>query len=163
MNWSPYCSKFLMEKTQVLFLSNRNDNRICQFNCSTISLWQWLNSSSFAFVNPISNLGLGDGICDILLACSKTLRKSPKLSSRASGSFLEMLTPSLRINRCCNFESQKWSTLNAEDFLLDPLLELFGGGTVKCPKCCDKSNYLRLFRPKLLLVFLHILNKVCTS
>ena len=33
-----YCSNFLMEKTQVLFFSNRKDNRICLFKCSTISL-----------------------------------------------------------------------------------------------------------------------------
>ena len=111
-----------MEKTQILFFSNWSDNRICLFKCSTISLEQWLNNSSFAFVNPTSNIGLGKGICDTLLAWSKALRNSPKLSSRDSISFLEMLTSSLRMNRCCNFESQRWNTLNAKDFLLDPLL-----------------------------------------
>ena len=67
-------------------------------------------------------MGLGNGICDTLLAWSKAFRNSPKLSSRDSISFLEMLTSSLRMNRCCNFESQKWKTSNAKDFLLDPLL-----------------------------------------
>ena len=103
-----------MEKTQVLFFSNRNDIRICLFKCSAISLLQWLNSSTFAFVNPISNLGLGNGICDTLLAWSKTLRNSPELSSRDSISVLEMLTSPLRINRCCNFEMQKWNTFECK-------------------------------------------------
>ena len=117
--------KFLMKKTQDLFFSNRNNIQICLFKCSTISLYQWLNSSSFAFANPISNLGLGNGSCDTLLAWSKALRYSPKLSSRGSISFFKMLTSYLRKNRCCNFESQKWNTLNAKDFLLDPLLTQF--------------------------------------
>ena len=30
--------ELFMEKTQALFLSNRNDNRICLLKCSTISL-----------------------------------------------------------------------------------------------------------------------------
>ena len=30
--------KFFIEKTQVLFFSNRNDNLVCLFKCSTISL-----------------------------------------------------------------------------------------------------------------------------
>ena len=29
---------------------------------------------------------------------------------------------------------------------------------MKCPKCCEKSNYLRLFCPKIHLVFIRILN-----
>ena len=105
-----------MEKTQVLFISNRNDNRICLLKCSTISLLRWLNNSSFAFVNAISNICLGNGICDTLLAWSNVLRNSPKFSSRNSICFLEMLTSSFGMNRCCNFESQKWNTLNAKDF-----------------------------------------------
>ena len=46
-----------------------------------------MNRSSFAFVNPTSNLGLGKGICDTLLVCSKALKNSPKLSSEYSISF----------------------------------------------------------------------------
>ena len=154
-----------MGKTQVLFFPNQKDKRVCLFKCSTISLLQWLNSSSFAFVNPILNLGLGNGICDILLAWSVALKNAPKLSSRDSISFSKMLTSSLRINRCCYFESQKWNFLNAKHFLLDPLLKR----TIRWWECevskmlDTKNNYLRLFRPKILLVFLRIRNKVRTS
>ena len=38
--------------------------------CSRISLYQWTKRLSFDNVGPISNLGLGGGICANLLACS---------------------------------------------------------------------------------------------
>ena len=60
----------------------------CSFQTGTIFKFVYSNAqlhpSSFAFVYPISNLGFGNGICDTLLAWSKALRNSPKLSSRDS-------------------------------------------------------------------------------
>ena len=94
----------------VLFKPERNSNLSVQM--LNYILLTMTEQFVFVFVNPISNLG--NGLCNTLLAWSKALRNSPKLSSRNSISFLAILTSSLRINRCCNFESQKRNTLIAK-------------------------------------------------
>ena len=55
---------------QKFLFPNRNDKRICLFGCSMISLWWWAKRLSFDFVDPMSTLDFGRGICMHLLAWS---------------------------------------------------------------------------------------------
>ena len=118
--------KLFIEKTQELLFPNRNDKKIILF--SVILFWKWTRGLSFDFVDPISILGLGRGICKHLLSLSKVLRKSRQLSTKELRSLWGIFNFSWRIKRCCAFESQNWNNLIAIDFLLvEPLL----AGTIR--------------------------------
>ena len=121
-------SMFLMQNTQEIMFPKRNNKRICLFECSMISLYKCVKRLSFNFVVSISILCIGNGICEHLLASSKSLRRSRKLSTKELNSLSELFTSSCGIQLGCVFRSQKWNNLTAKDFLLEPLLTC----TVRC-------------------------------
>ena len=89
INWLPWSSNSLMEKTQKMLFPKQHDKRICLFG--------WAKRLSFDFVDPISILGFDWGICIHLLALSKAFRKLSRLPTEQVSSLLEIFTSSWRI------------------------------------------------------------------
>ena len=63
-------------------------------------------------------LGCGNGICKHLLALSKVLKKSDKLSTTELSSLLDIFTSSWRMQCCCVFSLQNSNNLIAKDFFV---------------------------------------------
>ena len=121
MNRLPCDSNFLMEEAQELLTSNSEDRENCLFECSMIFLKQGAKRLSLEFVDPVSVLSSGRKIFKQLLSWWKNLKKRLTFNWRAVF-FLQQLTCSWRIKRCCVFQSQNWKTLTKKNFLLEPLL-----------------------------------------